>query len=133
MVDKEKILRFLQTHKFDLMREVPGFVYARVDDSGTKVVLRVSAPLVTPPMAEFEGEQIPFEVVADFPDAKPVDKAVVVSGPMNPVSVPPQPQEKIGTVALPEKVAIGPFEQGARNAGSYEAWVKRHGSRKVGG
>jgi hypothetical protein len=132
MADSAKILRFLQNHKFDLAREVPGYVDARLSDDGSKVALRVSAPLATSPAIEFEGEQIPLEIAVDFPDAKPVDKVVVVAGPMRPVSVPPQPRGPVGTVALPEKVAVGPFEQGARSKEAFEAWQERHRARKIG-
>jgi hypothetical protein len=134
MVDSAKILRFLQKCKFDLAREVPGYVDAHIaKDGSAKLVLRVSAPLATPPVLSFEEETIPLEVVVDFPDAKPVDKAVVMAGPMSPTSVPPQPTGQVGTVALPEKVAIGPHEAGARDSAAFEAWKKRHSAVKIGG
>jgi hypothetical protein len=132
MIDTAKILRFLQQHKFDLAREVPGYVDARLaKDGSAKLMLRISAPLATLPVLEFEDETIPLEVLVDFPDAKPVDKAIVMAGPMNPVQVLPQPQGKIGETALPEKVAVGPHEQGGRNTKAFEAWKQRHKHVKI--
>jgi len=132
MVDVAKILRFLQTRKFDLVREVPGYVDAHLaKDGSAKLVLRVSAPLQTPPVLEFEDEPIPFEIQVDFPDAKPVDKAVVMAGPMKPVNAPALPQGPVGTIAVPEKVAIGAHERGGRNKEAFEAWQKRHSHVKV--
>jgi hypothetical protein len=133
MVDTAKILRFLQSCKFDLAREVPGYVDARVSEDGTKVLLRVSVPLATDPQIEFEGEPIPLEISVDFPDAKPVEKAIVMAGPMNPVETKPTPQGAVGVVAVPEKVAIGPHEAGGRDSAAVEAWRKRHGAVKIGG
>ena len=132
MVDVNKILRFLQKCKFDLAREVPGFVDAHLaKDGSAKLILRVSSPLMTLPILSFEEEEIPLEVAVDFPDAKPVDKAIVMAGSMNPVEVPPQPHDKIGVVALPEKVAVGPHEQGGRNTEAFEAWQQRHKHVKI--
>jgi hypothetical protein len=132
MVDTAKILRFLQQHKFDLAREVPGYVDACLaKDGSAKLVLRVSAPLATPPVLEFEEEIVPLEVLVDFPDAKPVDKAIVMAGPMNPVQTLPQPQGPVGETALPEKVAVGPHEQGGRSKDSFEAWKQRHKHVKI--
>lgn len=133
MVDNAKILRFLQACKFDLAREVPGFVDAHLpSDGSTKLVLRVTAPLATPPTISFEDEVIPLEVVVDFPDAAPVEKAIVMAGPMNPTSVPVQgPPDQIGTIAVPEKRAIGAHEPGGRNAEAFEAWKQRHNAVKV--
>lgn len=132
MVDTEKVLRFLQDCKFDMMREVPGFVDARVaKDGSAKVVLRVAAPLATPPTFAFEGEEIPVEVSVDFPDAKPAEKAVVMNGPMDPASVQPPPQRPVGVVATPDKIAISPHEGGARDRAAFEAWKRRHSHVKV--
>jgi len=133
MVDNAKILRFLQTCKFDLAREVPGYVDAHLaKDGSAKLILRVMAPMLTPPILTFEDETIPLEVVVDFPDARPVDKAIVMAGPMNPTAVPSQSAPgQVGTIAVPEKRAIGAHEQGGRNAEAFEAWKQRHKHVKV--
>jgi hypothetical protein len=132
MVDTEKVLRFLQSCKFDLMREVPGFIDAHIAKDGTpRMVLRVAAPLAEKPSFTFEGEEIPLEITADFPDAKPVDKTIVMAGPMNPTNVPPQPQKPVGTVSVPEKIAISPHEGGGRDREAFEAWKRRHGAVKI--
>jgi len=130
MVDAEKVLRFLQAHKFDLMREVPGFVDARLaQDGSAKVVLRVSTPLAVLPVCSFEGEEIPVELQVDFPDANPVDKAVVVTGSLVPMVVGPdaqRPPGQVGIVATPNEKAVGPHEPGGRNKEAFEAWKNRH-------
>ncbi len=132
MVDTGKVLRFLQSCKFDLMREVPGFIDAHIaKDGSARVVLRVAAPLADPPSFTFEEEDIPVEVVADFPDAKPVSKAVVMAGPMNPTSAVQPPQKAVGTVVTPDKIAISPHEGGARDRAAFEAWKRRHSGVKV--
>lgn len=135
MVDVSKVLRFLQARKFDLMREVPGFVDAQLaKDGSAKVALRVSAPLATPPVCKFEDEEIPVEVTVDFPDAKPVDKAVVVAGPLNPAVVGPDAQQtpgQVGVVATPNEKAVGPHEGGGRDKEAFEAWKQRHRHIKV--
>jgi hypothetical protein len=132
MIDTAKILRFLQTHKFDLAREIPGFIDINMPvDGSLKLVLRVSSPLISPPIINFEGEEIPLDIKIDFPDSKPVEKAVVISSPMNPSPTMSQAQDQIGVVALPEKKAVGAHEQGGRKLEAFEAWKKRHKSVKV--
>jgi len=130
MVDKEKILGFLQKHKFDLMREVPGFVNAVIADTEDKLLLRVFAPLANPLNLMFEDEQIPVEVIVDFPDAKPTDKIVVLTNSKKPLVVTAQP-ENIAAV-VPEEVAIGPHEQGGRDSKAFEDWKQRHKHIKLG-
>jgi len=133
MVDTEKVLRFLQGYKFDMMREVPGFVDAHIaKDGSAKLVLRVSAPLAERPVFSFEGEEIPLDISVDFPDAKPVDKTVVLASPLNPVATQTQPpQRHVGEVALPEKIAISPHESGGHDKAAFEAWKMRHSHIKV--
>lgn len=132
MVDTAKILRFLQTCKFDLAREIPGFIDISMPiDGSAKLVLRVSSPLVSPPILSFEGEDIPFDIKVDFPDTQPIDKAVVMAGPMNPSPTMPQAQDQVGVVALPEKRTVGAHEQGGRNPEAFDAWKKRHKAVKV--
>jgi len=135
MSDEAKILRFLQKCKLNLMEEIPGFVDARLAPDGTKMILRVSSPLATPPVLEFEEEKIPFEIVVDFPDSKPVDRAVVMADSMSPaVQVPISQSGPIGTVLVPPelaKVAIGPHADSARDPASLEAWKERHKHVKV--
>jgi hypothetical protein len=134
MVDKDKVLRFLQKCKFDMMREVPGFIDAHIARNGSaSVTLRVSAPLATPPSFLFEGDEIPVDVSVDFPDAKPAEKVVVMNGLMDPVAILPQsPPKQVGTVATPDKVAISPHEGGARDQAAFEAWKRRHSAIKIG-
>jgi hypothetical protein len=134
MVDVAKVLRFLQVCKFDLVRDVPGFMDAYIaKDGSAKLVLRVAAPLMDPPIFSFEDEFIPVEVKVDFPDAKPVKKAVVMAGPMMPVQVQSQQQQhgKVGETALPMKNAISPHENEGRNAEAFNAWKNRHKHVKV--
>lgn len=132
MVDVEKILQFLQKRKFDLMREIPGLVDASLaKDGSAKLVLRVTAPLAALPVLKLGDEEIPLEVKVDFPDAKPVDKAVVMAGPMNPAQASPQPEHQVGEVALPEKQAVGAHEAGGRNQEAFEAWKRRHKAVKI--
>lgn len=131
MLDLAKILKFLQIRKFDLSREIPGFLDISIPEDGSpKLVLYVSSPLESSPSIEFEGDQIPVEVKVNFPNGKPIDKTIVMSGPMNPTQI-LTPEEN--TNSIPEKVAMNPHERGGRNQQAYEAWQKRHSSRKFGG
>jgi hypothetical protein len=135
MVDVSKILQFLQKCKFDLMREIPGFVDAYVaKDGSANLIIRVEAPLATIPSLSFEDEVIPVTLVVDHPDAKAADKVVVMAGPMQPVALGPHqghPGQVIGESALPNARAVGPHEQGGRNGAAYEAWKARHKHVKV--
>jgi hypothetical protein len=135
MIDASKVLRFLQAHKFDLMREVPGFVDAQLSKDGeARVTLRVTSPLATPPACTFEGDEIPIDLQVDFPDSRQADKVVVVAGNMaGPTVVGPVAQApgQVGTVATPNEKAVGPHEAGGRNSTAYEAWRHRHRHVKV--
>jgi hypothetical protein len=130
MLTTDKVLKFLQQCKFDLAREIPGFVDAfMAKDGSAKIVIRTVAPLQTVPKLTFEEEEIPVECSIDFPDAKPNEKSVVITSPGQPQSMPNLPKGEFEVYSLPTETAIGPNEPGARNQKSYEEWQKRHGKQ----
>jgi len=131
--DNARLLEFLQRHKLDMMREIPGFIDARVTPEGDRLIVRVAQPLVDEPRLVHEGEEIPLKIQVDFPDGKPAEGQVVIgmgnegaaaSAPQN--DDPGEGPGTIGTVAVPFKRPVGPHESGARDAEAYEAWKKRH-------
>jgi hypothetical protein len=132
--DQAKLLEFLQRRKLDMMREIPGFIDARVAPEGDRLIVRVAAPLVDEPrLVDSEGEEIPVKIQIDFPDGKPAEGKVVIGmGEEGAATAEVQNDDpgegpgKVGTVAVPFKRPIGPHEAGARDSAAYEAWVKRH-------
>jgi hypothetical protein len=131
--DQAALLEFLQTHKLDMMREIPGFIDARVDKDGETLVVRVAQPLVDEPRLVHKGEEIPLKIQIDFPEGKPQEGQVVIGlGDEGSAATAPQNDDpgegpgEVGTVAVPFKRPVGPHESGARDAAAYEAWKKRH-------
>lgn len=130
---KSRLLDFMQKHKLDMMRDIPGFIDARLDKDGTGLLIRVAQPLLDEPrFVDGEGE-IPFKLQVDFPDGKAAEGQIVVGlGNEESAAVGPQSDDPgdtpgvVGTVAVPLKRPIGPHETGARNKEAYEAWKKRH-------
>lgn len=131
--DKAALLEFLQTHKLDMMREIPGFIDARVDPDGQSLIVRVAQPLIDEPHLVHKGEPIPVKVKIDFPEGKPQEGQVVIGlGEEGSAASAPQNDDPgdgpgtVGTVAVPFKRPVGPHEGGARDPEAYEAWKKRH-------
>jgi hypothetical protein len=132
--DQTRLLDFLQRNKLDMMREIPGFIDARVDPAGKGLIVRVAQPLVDEPrLLDSEGQEVPFKIKIDFPEGKPAEGKVVIGlGAEGAATTVPQDGGSandpgtVGTVAVPFKRPIGPHESGARDPQAYEAWLKRH-------
>lgn len=130
---KTRLLDFMQRHKLDMMRDIPGFIDARLAKDAEALLIRVAQPLLDEPRLVDEEGDIPFRLQVDFPDGKPAKGQVVVGlGNEQNASTAPSSDDPgdtpgvVGTVAVPLKRPIGPHEPGARNQAAYEAWKKRH-------
>lgn len=142
---KSRILAFLQAKKFDLMRQVPGFVDAAlsVEDSEPVLLLKVAAPLEREVEFAYEDEILPVKVEIATGGAAALNEegkenegdAVVVapgdSGPQPIKAAVQNDKDKIAVVAAPNEVAISPHQPGGRNRAAFEAWKKRHRHVKV--
>lgn len=135
-VSKEKlILGFLQKHKLDLIKQIPGFIDARLD--GEELLLLVSNPIDGDLDLSFKGEKLPVRVeVQQVAVSKPTGKAIVVDGDdefVGPVKKDTISDEDdvVGVVMVPDSEAIGPSSTGAKNQASFEAWKKRHSHVRV--
>jgi hypothetical protein len=129
--EKARLLDFLQKSKFDISRQIPGFIDARISNKKgeePRVVLRVASPLVEDPRFEHDGEIIPLEVKVDYPDSKPVEGKVVVGIGDAQISqtVPTSDQDDVGVTVVPIKRAIGSLESGGRVSEAFDQWKKRH-------
>lgn len=131
--DQVALLEFLQIHKLDMMREIPGFIDARVSPEGDSLIVRVAQPLIDEPHLVYKGEPIPIKIKIDFPEGKPREGQVVIGlGEEGSAASAPQNDDPgngpgtVGTVAVPFKRPVGPHEGGARDPAAYKAWKKRH-------
>lgn len=130
MSEKTRLLEFLQTHKLDMMREIPGFIDARLNKDSDALVIRVAQPLIDELHFKDDEGDIPVQVKIDYPDSKAVEGKVVIGlGNNESADVEPQKEpspETVGTVIVPLERTVGPHENMARNSEAYEAWKKRH-------